>query len=220
MVLPHGGGGWLRSVHGRAGLGLRRSRGRSSARSPAEPGEGERQAAAVTEERGAEDEADAATTAATMRTTLRISEPSSIGARSRPSSGTNSQKAPYTSRPAPPKNVSTASSTRMIVGSMSRWRPRLPATGEVTVGGAAAQPAHVAHLLRADAGAALAGRVAGGVAGRAAGGDLGRAAGGAVRRTARGGATAAAHVNHRLPLRPRGIGEGPDSSGPNVRGVT
>ena len=36
---------------------------------------------------------DAAITAATMMTTMRISEPSSIGARSRPSSGTNSQKA-------------------------------------------------------------------------------------------------------------------------------
>ena len=44
--------------------------------------------------KGAPKTSDRAMTAATMRITLRISEPSSIGARSRPSSGTNSHTAP------------------------------------------------------------------------------------------------------------------------------
>ncbi len=69
-----------------------------------------------------------AITPATIRMIRRTSVPTSMGARSWPSSGTKSQTAPYTSRPAPPKKVSTASTTRTIVGSMSKWRPRPPAT--------------------------------------------------------------------------------------------
>ena len=82
-------------------------------------------------------------------------------------------------------------------------------TGEVAVGGAAAQPAQVAHLLRADAGPALAARAAG-----------------------RGcpsccpsycpwrGHSARSCQPSSASSVPGGIGEGPDSSGPNVRGVT
>ena len=50
------------------------------------------------------------------------------GASSVPSSGTSSQQAPYRIRPAPPKNASTTNATRRMIGSMSRWRARPPAT--------------------------------------------------------------------------------------------
>ena len=47
---------------------------------------------------------------------------------SRPSSGTSSHATPYATKPAPPKKHSTTNSTRRMVGSMLRCRPRPPAT--------------------------------------------------------------------------------------------
>ena len=50
------------------------------------------------------------------------------GALAEPSSGSSSQHAPYSSSPAPPKKTSTTKATRRMMGSMSRWRARPPAT--------------------------------------------------------------------------------------------
>ncbi len=59
---------------------------------------------------------------------MRLRSSSRTGAAAPSSSGTNSQQAAYRIRPAPPKKISTTRSTRTITGSMSRWRPRPPAT--------------------------------------------------------------------------------------------
>ena len=71
---------------------------------------------------------ESAITPATIRMIRRASVLTSTGAVACPSSGTNSQTAAYTRMPAPPKRVSTASTTRMTVGSTSKCRPRPPAT--------------------------------------------------------------------------------------------
>ena len=59
---------------------------------------------------------------------LRLRSSSPSGCAGEPSSGTSSQMAPYNRRPEPPKNTSTTSATRTMIGSMSRWRARPPAT--------------------------------------------------------------------------------------------
>ena len=70
----------------------------------------------------------AATTAAAMSSALRVLGLVEITASSLPSSGTSSQAAPYSRKPAPPKKQRTTRMTRMTVGSMFRCRPRPPAT--------------------------------------------------------------------------------------------